>query len=496
LLGGLLAAAALAAVVRWRPLLTTRELTIATLGLVFVGLAIGLWVTLLSRRTLWQQARFADRQFRLQERAATAVEIHDGRISTTSILARRQLADTLAEMRSVDTLRLFPLLLNRQDWLVILPVLLLLAVALLLPNPQEAAVQAQRAVEERIAEQAALLEALQEEMTNNETLDPQHRSALEAPLESALQQLEAGGLNREEAVAVLSEAEAELRELNVQFSQESLRESLDNAGQPLAENASASLLGEALQNGQLGEAGAAVAQLADDLPALTPDQQQALAAGLAETAAALQNVDSELAGTFNEAAEALQAGDTAGAQAALREAGGLFQERQQEAAAASQAANAAAQLAEGRSEVAQAGEGAALGTTLEQESGGAGENGDAGQTGAEPGVTPLDGEGQPEAGSPTGGGGSGGNVFVPDPVDLSGIEGTDIELPAECLADPSACGPLLEERPADFGEEGSLVPYEQVFGDYRDAASEALSDEQIPLGLRGLVRDYFSSLEP
>jgi hypothetical protein len=40
------------------------------------------------------------------------------------------------------------------------------------------------------------------------------------------------------------------------------------------------------------------------------------------------------------------------------------------------------------------------------------------------------------------------------------------------------------------------VPYRDVFTRYRAAASRALESETIPLGLRDLVRDYFSSLEP
>ena len=81
-------------------------------------------------------------------------------------------------------------------------------------------------------------------------------------------------------------------------------------------------------------------------------------------------------------------------------------------------------------------------------------------------------------------------------MDLSGFEGEDVELPAECLADPASCGGLLSENPTEFGDEQSIVPYEQVFGDYRNAANEALADDYIPLGLKGYIRDYFSSLEP
>ena len=87
------------------------------------------------------------------------------------------------------------------------------------------------------------------------------------------------------------------------------------------------------------------------------------------------------------------------------------------------------------------------------------------------------------------------NVYVPPLAPLGG-EGVDIELPAECIANPADCGSLLNENPTDFTDEDSIVPYNQVFGDYRDAAYEALDDDYIPLGMKEYVRDYFSSLEP
>ncbi len=85
---------------------------------------------------------------------------------------------------------------------------------------------------------------------------------------------------------------------------------------------------------------------------------------------------------------------------------------------------------------------------------------------------------------------------MPEVRDLSGEQGVDVELPAECAANPANCGALLSETPTQFGTEGSTVPYNQVFGDYRNAASEALSRDYIPLGMKGYIRDYFSSLEP
>ncbi len=69
----------------------------------------------------------------------------------------------------------------------------------------------------------------------------------------------------------------------------------------------------------------------------------------------------------------------------------------------------------------------------------------------------------------------------------------------QCLSDPAACGPPGEQLPTDPNRPaagGSVVPFDQVFGDYRDAAFEALPSSGIPPGLQGLVRDYFAALEP
>ena len=42
----------------------------------------------------------------------------------------------------------------------------------------------------------------------------------------------------------------------------------------------------------------------------------------------------------------------------------------------------------------------------------------------------------------------------------------------------------------------SVVPYEQVYPEYSQAASEALDRGYIPPHLKDFVRDYFSRLEP
>lgn len=516
-LAGLLVAVVVATVARLRPFLDNTEVGYVALGLGLAGLLISAIVFLMQRSTLTQQARFADRQFGLKERVSTAVEIHEGRLTVPDTLAEQQLADTLAAIRPVDARRELPLRLIRRDWLVLGTAVALIIAAVLLPNPQTAELLKRRAVTQAIEEQIEALEALQEEIQQNPELTEEQQEELLEPVENALQQLEAGNLSQEEAVAVLSEAEADLKELSSSLSTEDLRRRLEEAGQPLSDNAASQSLGQSLQNGDLAQAGAAAAQLADDLPTLTEEELAQLAQDLAETAAALQDVDSELSQQLAEAAQALQSGDVAAAQQALREASGTLQQRAQEGAASAQAADAAGQLNEGRQEVAQAGgEGqSGQGQQGEGQQGQSGEQGQGqgqgqGQNGQGQGENSGSGDGQGQGqnsggaqtdqgvgtGGPGPGGGHAENVFVPDLVDLSGEAGVDIELPAECIANPANCGGLLSETPTEFTEQGSTVPYTQVFGDYRNAAYEALSDDHIPLGMKGYVRDYFSSLEP
>ncbi|MCC6607731.1 MAG: hypothetical protein IT327_31280, partial [Anaerolineae bacterium] len=351
LLLGLLLGVVVATVARFRPLLTNQEVGFVAGGLGLVGL-LGAVVWLLSqRRNLWQQARFADRQFLLKERASTAVEIHTNQLDTTPTFADLQLADTLTAVRRVETQAMLPFTVNRQDWLVILVAIVLLGTAVLLPNAQESELLKSRAIQESIAEQVEALEALEEEIIQNPELTDAQEEELLEPIQSALEGLEQGNLSQEEAVATLSEAEAELRELAANNDQSNLQQSLQDAGQPLAENQNSQSLGQNLQSGNLSQAGAAAAQLADSLPTLSDEELAELAEDLMETAASLQDVDSELANELAAAAEALQNGDVAAAQQALQQAAGTLQQRAQSNAAAGQANAAASQLGEGRQEV-------------------------------------------------------------------------------------------------------------------------------------------------
>ena len=66
-----------------------------------------------------------------------------------------------------------------------------------------------------------------------------------------------------------------------------------------------------------------------------------------------------------------------------------------------------------------------------------------------------------------------------------------IQLQTDASDQPFAEGDF-DDNPA--GE--SRVSYDTIFSEYESAANRALESDYVPLGLRDVVRDYFTSLEP
>ncbi|MCS6887544.1 MAG: hypothetical protein NZQ09_04980, partial [Chloroflexus sp.] len=68
------------------------------------------------------------------------------------------------------------------------------------------------------------------------------------------------------------------------------------------------------------------------------------------------------------------------------------------------------------------------------------------------------------------------------------------------IAGQQGSGGSSEVRPGQGQQSGlnnpSIVPYEQVFPEYRRTATEAIERGSVPFYLQDLVREYFSRLEP
>lgn len=81
-------------------------------------------------------------------------------------------------------------------------------------------------------------------------------------------------------------------------------------------------------------------------------------------------------------------------------------------------------------------------------------------------------------------------VFAPQRI--GGKPGED-----EMVLEPDSSGvPVVQGEFAQNPSGDVSVPYNQVFSDYSNAANRALESDYIPLGMRDVVRDYFTSLDP
>lgn len=510
MLAGLSIALILAIISRFRPFMTNREVGFAAVACGLVGLLAGIGFAMLQRHSMRDQAIFADKTFGLQERVVSAIELHEGTIDAPADIYQFQLEDTARHVRQADVETGIPLMFDGQELAYLLAAIALLLAAVILPNGQASILQGQRAVQQVVAEQIERIEDLQEEIEQNPNLTDEQREELLDPLNEARESLAEGVDSREEALATLSEAESELRQLARENSTESLEGQLAEAGSNIRSSAGEGLA-EAMQSSDLEQTAQELDNLAGSIDQLSEAEQQELGSELSQAAAELQESNPELAEQMAEAGSALQQGDTESAGDALSEASQTAEALAEQGETAEAAQQAAEGLTEGREEVAESesdpASGAAEDGQFGQAEGGQAGQGDQGQQGQ--GAQQGEGEGagiaQPstqagnsgsQAGGGTEGGGSADNVFVPPFRDLSEYEGVELELDANCEAAPENCGELLSTNPSEIGDEQSVVPYEEVYGEYANTAYETLAEDYIPIGMKGYIRDYFSSLEP
>jgi len=510
--------AALAA--RLFPLLDQPTLWIVSGAAALISLLVALLGVWVWPRPPLKMARRFDQLFGLRERMSTAVELSEGRLPVQSdALARLQLGDALEAAGHVNAADGIPLQLEHRDWLMVGVLLAALVAALVLPNPQSAILQERREVKEAVEEQVEQLEALREEIAEDTTLTEEERAAIAEALSESIQSLEQPGVSREEAVAELSAAEERLREIaeRAQERANASSQPLRTAGQSFSTEGLTDALGQALEQGNFELASDLLENLLDpDGVPLTPEEQAALSQELAEAADQLDETNPEMAEDLREASEAIAQGNQAGAQQSLSRASAQLSEGGQQigqAQAASQAAQSAASRAgQGQQSVAQAGRAQQPGQGQTpgpgQQPGQPGQPAPGRGTGSQPGEQAGGGAGEGAGTGEAIGGPISGQmptnndperdeerdyepVFAPERPGGEGGPVVDLSGEGDPGGDPGIEGDFVE-NPA--GE--AQVPYSEVYADYADAANEALESEYVPLGMRDLVRDYFSSLDP
>ena len=432
-----------------------RLLTLGGIG----GIGISLLLLWLKRPNIIQSARKYEQHNNLKERISTAIELHADKNISPEWKAL-QLNDAYQASAEIEPRSGFDWRINKRDWAGLL-VVAVLAIGTWFYG--------QGAFEQAFikAEQQALIDAQVNEIENliteiqtNETLSEAEREQVTAPLQAAVEELNQAE-SMEEAVSILADAQEALDELSQ--AGEAASAGLQEASQKLAEMEESTPFGDAMRESDFQAA-------ADALREMDAENQAALSEELLQAAEAMQQSNPELAQEMQQAADALQQEMSA-------------EELQQ---ALEQATDAMEQANE-QMEMSQAAEQSEDALQSSRES--LMQSGSEGQP---------QGEGQPMAGEPQGedpgSGYSETGEGAPDAASAQRIE-SDGETAG---LDPSGeSGAALGQIASQFEQSGgSIESYETFYTEYENSAWESLQSDAVPLALRSVVRDYFSSLNP
>jgi hypothetical protein len=523
---------------------------------ILAGVLVGAIVAATRPQSLRRTALLADRRLDFRERLTTAWEIHQRGLD--SPLAAAQLADTTARLRGVRPFRAFPVRLPRTESGAAVVLLVLAVALWLAPNPHRLDQQRQLAERSLIAQQAQAVGQLAQQIqtTAGSQPSPEQANTIQA-LKQLQAQMQDSKVTTADALSELAAAEDRLRAQDGSAAG-AAKDSLDKAAAALAAGQGGDTptngLGQSIGQGQYAQAASQLQQLAKDAPQMTQAQRDALQSTLNGAGAAAAKSDPALGQALQQAANSLgsaaQPGNPASEQQAFNQAASALQQagqavtgdnQAQQAVSqvqASEAALSAAQQAAGQNATGQASTpgdqaqqvsslgnptagqqatGSQLGTPSDSSTAGqpsdgsasgsqAGASGDssgqaagteaagqgqqagqaAGQSGQGANGQNGDGSGQGQAGGHGSGGGPGSQVYAPQPVN-----GHTEQLPNSATDPGQQVAANGSQAPQN---NQSLVPYNQVIGNYQQQAAQAMDQSQVPLDKKNLVRDYFSAL--
>ncbi len=463
----------------------------AIVALVFALVACGVWAIVRLRRPLKHALHYFEAQWGLQERFSTAYEILEGRI-TSNGLTVYQLAQTREIAPKIAYQQLLPYTFGVQQWTlsaVVVVGLLIFVGVYPFARPSTLSPDVERAITEGMT---ALRDA-QTVIAQDTTLTLEARDVLLSTLETRITALTAPNVTTESAFATLSDARRDLAQalasIQAQEGDEgtegmspSLEQALTQVQDTLAEQTQAIANAEAPQ----------VADAQSDNESDTASQSEGTSPQEGQPEAASENAPSETAGESEgdpqEGQQGEQPSDIGEGDPQEGETGTNQGEQGQSPEGEGESGNEGEEGQGGAPETSPEGEGnpetgQSPDSGQASSSSGDGEQNEPSTQGASENTPPneQDPDGEGEA------------VFeqIFSPSVFNSQANTDIVLETD---DENA--PIRPSTQDSTPQEGQFVPYNQVFEEYAQQANRALERGTVPLGLRDLIRSYFSGLQP
>ncbi|MDP8922311.1 MAG: hypothetical protein M3O34_05470 [Chloroflexota bacterium] len=507
------------------PALPALPLALAALG----ALVIAFW-----RPSMLYLARLTDRQLGFKERLTTAVELQSAPAGREQKplppLAGLQLSDAVDYLRRVEPLDAFPIRLRLREVNAALAAGLVVVLLATLPNTMQQTIRQREQVQQTAYQEAERLNKLADEVAEANAESPSEELAnIEQALRDGAKALEQRAANSEEALAALAALEQRLQALRGQTGDD-LQDALAALAGSMAQDPTTRPAGTSLARGDYQQAAEELRRIGEQLDNMSPAERQRLARSMRQAGQRAARSNPALGQSMQQAASAMEQGSGSEAQGALDQAAGQLEQAAGQLRASGERERALAQAQQSRSQISrssqqaqgqgqqargqqargqqgqqgegqqgQQGEGQqgqgqqGQGQQGEGEDGGQGQGQGPGQQGQSgPG---QDGNGQGQGDQPGGSGaGSGSNpgsdaIYDPAFADSrqERIDSGQPFEPTEALQNPQ-----LE----DAQQNDARVSYSQVYARYQEQAVRNTQNSYIPIGLKDLVKDYFSSIQP
>ena len=411
----------------------------------------------------------------LQERVQTALSVQNRQDDMACLLQR----DALQSLQALPVRKALPVRIVRLPLYIAAGTILLCGIAFFITNPQDAVLRDRRQLQNKLAAQQEKLEEAQKQLEDAGITEEQKQELRKILGDLAKETRDAK--DRREAMTDISRAQESIERL-INESKNAASDALSQAGLDSLAQAMAQAEGDASE------------ELKDAMESMDSEE---LSEALAEAAAQAGDADmTEAAEALSAAAQAASAGDISGAAQAL---GKLTS-----ATAAASQMNAALQSAKtavsGSGQTASSSQGnssSGSGKGSGQGSSGQGNSqGQGGGNGAGKGTTNEDAGSSQSDGSQRKAG-NGGSQYktaayesIYDPTRLG--DGGEISQSTGTVTEDGE--EMQVQLSPGLGNTDGSVPYDQVAGEYRDAAVQSAQEDNLPDYAKQWVNDYFTSL--
>lgn len=495
--------------------------------------ALGALVLVFWRPPAAGVAQLADRRLGLKERLTTAVEIQrrtdslDGPMPAP--LSDLQLSDAVAHLRHVEPVEAFPIRLRLREVNVTLAALLAVVALAVWPNPMQQTVRQREQIQQTVRQEAERLTRAADQLAAaNLEENSEELSQMEQALRDAARALEQRAGSGEESLAALAALEQRLQALRGQQG-EDLQDALAALAGAMAQDPRTRDAATSMARGDYKQAAEQMRQMAEQMDQMSQAERARLARSMRQAAQRSSRANPQLSQGMDQAASALEQGNMRDAQSGMSQAAGALEQASGQLRAGSQRERALAQMQQSRSQISRSMQQAqnqgqsqqARGQQGQQGQQGPGQQGQGqGQQGQGQGQQgrgqPGQGQGQGQQGeggedSQGQGQGQGQNGANGDQGSGSGA-GTGSNPSSNAVYDPvfassqqeriesgqpfSPTDAIQNPDPEQGMQNNAQVDYRQVHARYQDQAVQSLQNNYIPIGLKDLVKDYFSSLAP